>query len=488
MSQHSPGVMTSDPYTAASAPSDHTTDRAIGLAVVGHTNTGKTSLLRTLTRNARFGRVENSPGTTRHVEGARLKLSGHALVEWFDTPGMEDSVALRDYVDSLCADQRIDGPDRIRRLLESPEAHRRFEQEARVLDKVLHADAALYVIDARDPVLAKHTDELALLAACGRPLLPVLNFTSAPTHRAPQWRDAMARLGLHVQAEFDTVLPPLDGESQLYERLALLLHAQAPRLRALAAELATQRHVRGEAAHVLLASLLVDVAALHIACPPDEASVERATATLQDLVRTREQHFIDATLKLYRFGPDDYTAHALPLSGQRWGMDLFHPQALKDVGIQVGTGMAAGAMAGVAVDLMTAGLSLGTGALLGAAAGGAWTGVSRLGRRMAGKLRGHREISVDDPVLRLLAVRGRALIRALDRRGHAATRPLGLDTSADPRWREGKLPPEIQEARSRVEWSTLGTGFEDDERRKKIIASLAVALGQDEAQKTPVSP
>ena len=61
---------------------------ALTLAVVGHTNTGKTSLLRTLTRDTEFGQVSNSPGTTRHVEGARLTVDGEALVELFDTPGM----------------------------------------------------------------------------------------------------------------------------------------------------------------------------------------------------------------------------------------------------------------------------------------------------------------------------------------------------------------------------------------------------------------
>ena len=33
---------------------------------------------------------------------------------------------------------------------------------------MLDCDAALYVIDARDPVLGKHRDELDI-AACGRP-------------------------------------------------------------------------------------------------------------------------------------------------------------------------------------------------------------------------------------------------------------------------------------------------------------------------------
>ena len=56
-------------------------DDVIKIAVVGHTNTGKTSLLRTLTRDTAFGEVADSPGTTRHVEGARLRLEGRAVLE-----------------------------------------------------------------------------------------------------------------------------------------------------------------------------------------------------------------------------------------------------------------------------------------------------------------------------------------------------------------------------------------------------------------------
>src|SRR3546814_9849537 len=74
------------------------------------------------------------------------------------------------------AGARVDGPERIRRFLDSPESRRRFEQEARVLHKLLECDAGLYVVDVRDPVLGKHKDELAILASCGHPLLPVLNF------------------------------------------------------------------------------------------------------------------------------------------------------------------------------------------------------------------------------------------------------------------------------------------------------------------------
>ncbi len=42
------------------------------LMVAGHTNVGKTSLMRTLGRNAAFGQVANAPGTTQHVEALPL--------------------------------------------------------------------------------------------------------------------------------------------------------------------------------------------------------------------------------------------------------------------------------------------------------------------------------------------------------------------------------------------------------------------------------
>jgi predicted GTPase len=229
--------------------------RPIDLAVVGHTNTGKTSLLRTLLRDERFGAVADRPGTTRHVESARLLTrAGQPILVLRDTPGLEDAMGALDYLERLIAPgERPDGPDRIRRLLDSPESVRRFEQECRVLATVLAADAALYVIDTRDPVLPKHRDELGLLAACGRPILPVLNFIRSARAEPDAWRDALARLGLHVTVEFDTVAPALDGEGQLIERLALLLDRQADALRILRTDLDAQRTQRRQDATRLIA-------------------------------------------------------------------------------------------------------------------------------------------------------------------------------------------------------------------------------------------
>jgi GTP-binding protein Era len=57
-------------------------------AVVGHTNAGKTSLLRTLTRRVDFGQVSDRPGTTRHAEIVDLRLDGRVVARFIDTPGL----------------------------------------------------------------------------------------------------------------------------------------------------------------------------------------------------------------------------------------------------------------------------------------------------------------------------------------------------------------------------------------------------------------
>src|SRR5690606_29480958 len=264
--------------------------------------------------------------------GARLLVDGQPVMELFDTPGMEDGIGLLEYLDQLSdRSERLDGPDRIRRFLDTAESQGRFEQEARVLRKLLDCDAGLYVVDARDPVLAKHKDELAILGSCGRPLLPVLNFTHNTQVQTEQWREALARLGLHASVEFDTVAPPLDGETQLYDKLALLLDTHSKRIKSLKHDVARQRQIRRDDALGLIAELLIDAAALHLPSKPDSHSLAETTEKLRNLIRQREQRCVTDLLKRYNFRRSDLAAADLPLEGERWGMDLFHPQALKQM-------------------------------------------------------------------------------------------------------------------------------------------------------------
>ena len=447
--------------------------KALKLAVVGHTNVGKTSLLRTLTRDVDFGEVSHRPSTTRHVEGARLSVAGEALLELYDTPGLEDAIDLLDYLERLeRPGERLDGPARLARFLDSNEARQRFEQEAKVIRQLLSSDAGLYVIDAREPVLAKYRDELAVLADCGKPLLPVLNFTASPQQREPQWREALARLGLHALVRFDSAAPPADGEQRLYQSLALLLEPARPQLQRLLDEHQAQRELRQQAGQRLIAELLLDVAACRRSVPSNPTEEQTALSNLHQQIRQREQQCVDALLRLYDFRSSDAEAGTLPLLDGRWGDDLFNPETLKQLGIKVGGGMAAGAATGAGIDLMVGGITMGAAALLGALAGGGLQTARNYGARLLGKVRGQHELSVNESVLCLLAMRQQQLLLALNQRGHAATQRIELDSAQKQRWPTGKLPSPLAKARAHPEWSSLNphSQLEQIERQTQLQA------------------
>lgn len=439
------------------------------LAVVGHTNVGKTSLLRTLIRDTHFGEVSHRPSTTRHVEGAKLLIAGKPLLELYDTPGLEDAIGLLDYCDQLAQGDRLDGPERIERFLKSNEAKLRFEQEAKVLRQLLQSDAGLYVIDAREPVLAKYKDELEILIDTGKPLLAVLNFVASNNHRTEEWRGALARLGLHTLVQFDSVAPPEDGERRLYESLALLLEQSRPQLMSLIDYHEQQAVERYQQGLKIIAELLIDITAYSFLIATDEKSINEAKQNLQDKVRKREQRCIESLLALYQFRKDDAFAGDLPLIDGRFDDDLFNPETIKQFSFSIGKGAAAGAVAGVGVDLMFAGLTLGAAALLGAITGSAWQTFSNYKDQLVGKFTGKQFLGVDDAILQILAIRQCYLLTALVKRGHAADQAIELNVTNYHLWKV--LPKPLQKARAHQDWCSLLKGYRaaDNERAEQIV-------------------
>lgn len=440
------------------------------LSVVGHTNVGKTSLLRTLTRDMHFGEISDRPSTTRHVEGARLSVKGKALVELYDTPGLEDAISLLEYLEQIVRPQeRLDGPARLERFLNGPEAKGRFEQEAKVLRQLLLSDAGLYVIDVREPILDKYRDELDILNDCGKPLLPVLNFVNHPASREDEWKNMLSRLGLHALVRFDTVSPPLDGETRLYENLSLLISDAKPRLDTLISDLENQKKERHKSAMRLIAEALIDVAAY----ARSVASEDEKSAMIEQLhhdIRAYEQKTITSLLTLYRFNKDAALTDEIPLLEGRFEDDLFSAEALKEMGLKLGKGVATGAAAGAAIDLAVGGLTLGAATALGALVGGLSQSVRHYGSQLLGKFNGEYKISVDDAILRLLALRLQMLQSALEIRGHAAQNAVIVSDPQDDIWRNGKLPPPLEVARAHPNWSSMNPGkkLHDTQRLEEI--------------------
>ena len=409
-----------------------TDSKSLSLAVVGHTNTGKTSLLRTLLRDGGFGEVADASATTRHVERAAVCDDGGTLLYLYDTPGLEDAGGVLDWLEANTS-PREDGVDRLHAFLASPAAAGEFGQEAKVLRQLLQSDSALYVIDAREPVLNKYKDELTVLSWCAKPLMPVFNFTSGGGLSA--WTDMLARRGLHVCSSFDTVAFDFDGEIRLWQNLATMLPDDG-----------------------MLRRL--------ISWRQDEWRLEEMQAAVRQAERRLQSHL----LGLYRFyysEIDNDGGWALSAFSQ----DPFDGDLLKEYGIRTGTGAAAGALIGMGIDLATLGGSLGLGAALGGLIGGVLPNMGDL----SDKISGRQTLHIDSATLTLLAARALDLLHALQTRGHAAQSPVVLQSGKTP-WPADKLPSELNRARRHPDWSPLNGGSEMSAERRECARTLAERL------------
>ncbi|WP_373741291.1 GTPase/DUF3482 domain-containing protein [Neisseria sp.] len=438
-------------------------DKPLSLAVVGHTNTGKTSLLRTLLRDSTFGEVKNAPATTRHVEQAAVSDGSDALVYLYDTPGLEDAGGVLDWLESHTS-ARSDGIERLHAFLESPEAQGDFNQEAKVLRQLLNSDMALYVVDAREPVLEKYKDELTVLSWCAKPVMPVFNFTAGQDLAA--WTEMLARRGLHVYSGFDTVAFDFEGEITLWNNLATMLPARGTldRLTAMRRREWTQldRDARLEIAHFLL-----DVAAFKQEIDEDDNPVP-VLKSMQDAVRQLERQLQQQLFGIYRFYHSEIDSGGWALKEFR--QDPFDADLLLDYGIRTGTGAATGALIGMGVDMLTLGGSLGLGTTIGGVLGGVLPNMQTI----SDKISGRQTLFIDPETVTLLAARALDLLFALQTRGHAAQADIRLQSGKAP-WQVAQMPSELAKARGRPKQSSLNQNLPELARHERAEAAEKLA-------------
>ena len=447
-------------------------EQAIKIAVVGHANAGKTSLMRTLLRDVKFGAVSNHPGTTRHVEGGALVVNGRPIITLYDTPGLEDSIGLLEILEGFFPQTRADGIERLRYFLAHLDEFPSYRQEAKIIRQLLNSDLFFYVIDCREPVLGKYRDELTILNFAARPMIPVLNFVATGAPPGGVWREHLGRLGLHTPVEFATVVFDIYGEKRLYQKIQSLLGSRYGDVQRLINDRQQQWKLSRQAGARYIAELLVDVGAYRVEVPVDQADMKKELAALQKTVRKAESNCVKALLQLFRFRPSHLDTIDLPVTGGRWQADLFDPQILKQFGVKAGGAAMKGAAAGASIDLLTGGFSLGAGTAIGAAAGVLWGGGKRFGKDISARARGFYQVCVEDQTLQVLWHRQCQLLTALQDRGHAAQKPLQYTET------KGVLPPDWDNwlvlIRSNGSWSRLAfrTGFTDPER-EKIVQEIA---------------
>ena len=439
------------------------------IALVGHTNTGKTSLLQTLLRRRDIGEVSPHSRTTRAVEAGEVTDHEGVVAVLLDTPGIEESDRLRDALESGQTDRYDDPRTLLDRFLASPAAAdvNDLGLEAASVRAALGADVLLYAIDAREEPKPKHLDELAVLAATARPLVPVLNYAAHPAAQPAAWRGELARQGLHATVAFDAVVYDDAGERRLLAALKVPAPGHEAALERWLALRARERHEAIDAAADVAGELLITAAAAVVVTAPgprDEAArrvaVEDATERLLAGLRQRETAARDRMAAMLGFYGAEARAVTLEVTEALGGVDFLSPASLERAGLWAagagvaGAGLAAtGALVGIAGGVPLVGV-----VVLGAAVGATLGATGASAPKVLRRLRGQEEVRLGDACVELLAARAVATIRAMLARGHAAIEPVpiekavneSLEHDAGPAWRASWAT-----ARGRAEWSEL---------------------------------
>ena len=440
----------------------------INVAVVGHTNVGKTSLIRTLLRDDQFGKVDDEAGTTRYVEKSAVYAGDDEVLNLFDTPGFEDSSALLQVLEDLSKKVRARLPvDVLRAFITQVDDFPDFMQETKVLRQSINSDVMLYMIDVREPLLGKYLDEVEILSKAGKPILPVFNFIAGNSEALARWREQMAQFNLHAALEFDTVAFDFEAEKRLYQKLQSLLEHRYEELQTL---IDYRQEVWKNLTHAAARRIFLLLA--EVACYRREVetkSVSQAdVASMQDFVRKAEQRALKDLLTIFAFTQLDVELQHLPVTDGHWELDIFSPHMLKTFGLSAGATALKGAAAGAGIDLMVGGLSLGAATMLGAAIGAGWATARRYQQEIKAAILGRKWLCIDDNTVSLLYLRQHLLLRTLMQRGHAAQNKLQLSDKA-----EHSLPKQwsqtIRFLRQNPEWQYTSSA---DEEYQKLQAQV----------------
>jgi len=448
----------------------------LSVAVVGHANAGKTSLMRTLLRDSEFGEVADQAGTTRHVEGSALLIDESQRLALFDTPGLEDSIALLHILNSVLPDAHHDGIERLHYFLAHLTDYPELQQEAKVLRALLNNDLIFYVIDLREPILGKYLDELKILSYAAKPVIPVLNFTHQANEQIERWKAQLARLNFHAFVAFDNVHFQFSDELKIYQKMQTLLADKEALLEELIRLRQEQWAETFDSANQLVANLFIEAACVRYEADNSEATIALQTQQLQQAVRQAESKCVKQLLQLYQFRQQDLHNDELPVQQGEWALDLFSSENLQSFGIKLGGHIAKGASIGIAVDAAVGGITLGAAALSGGVVGALWSVKQRYYDEIQAKIKGKRYLCVDDATLQVLWLRQLSLLTTLQQRGHASFEKISLQQTSQPSVDD--LPKKwgsyLRKLHAHPEWSSLNknSSFDNLSKRESFLALL----------------
>ncbi|MFK7909332.1 MAG: DUF3482 domain-containing protein [Akkermansiaceae bacterium] len=353
-------------------------------AVVGKVNTGKSSVLATLLEvgDDKIIRVSDTPGETTQCQVLPLEFDGEEKIRFIDTPGFSRAIDAMREIERIHAEtgHGTPGIDAVRAFVEENKIRGDFDDECILLKPLLDGAGLLYVIDPTRPLRDEFLAEMEILRWTGRRRMALLNAKSENPEHEQMWRD---RLGsyFNLVRTFDAHHARFDERKRLLRSLLEIDEEHADIIQSTISLLDDewlQRRERSaetlldvlEKSMMLRESRVLDERDLEVDFRREKIKSEMTNAYYKSVTKLVKKS-ADKLMRIYRhhlikidweeFGFDDIDLEAEE-TWSKWGLSRSQLAF---------AGGAAGAAAGVAVDVGSGGLTHGAGTLLGMLGGAA---------------------------------------------------------------------------------------------------------------------
>ncbi|MEM7101301.1 MAG: GTPase/DUF3482 domain-containing protein [Pseudomonadota bacterium] len=340
------------------------------MAVVGHPNKGKSSIVATLAENTHV-QISAVPGTTRSADHHQLRINNQPLYDLIDTPGFQRAGKVCNWLKAHEADASS-RPDLVRQFVSIHENDPKYADECALLQPIIDGAGIIYVVDGSKPYGPEYEFEMEILRWTGQPRMALINMIGQADYRSA-WRQGLGQYFSIVRefnahkASFDARIALLQGFSEIEESWRAPLQ-QATRL--LREERERQTQQSAEVITQMLISALSAHAQTNISdTTPTEAIERQLRDRLMSSIRRLENRARHEVQRVYRHSDTNFSVSELNVLNT----DLFAESSWQLFGLSkmqlLAAGAVSGALAGGTLDLLVGGASMFTGSVLGSAVG-----------------------------------------------------------------------------------------------------------------------
>ena len=338
------------------------------IAIMGHPNEGKSSVLSTLAEDDSV-RVSPTPGETTRCRTFPVVIDGREVLRFTDTPGFQNPGRVLSMLKKISGDSG----DIIRQFREQVRTIAELSDDRELLLPVERGAGIIYVVDGSRPVRNVDREEMEILRLTGRPRMAIINCKDEGDAFLQSWKDEF-RKSFNANRVFNA------HRATYAERILLLTALQSidqdwqPVLGQVIAAFQRDWTARNRATADHIITLLGDCLRHRLTVEAGEETADRGRE--EELVRQfnrslaeMERRTHDKIRALFKHHIFDYRLPPRSILRE----DLFNERTWQVLGLSKKQlaiiGGLSGAAVGVGLDAAHAGLSMGVYAALGGAIG-----------------------------------------------------------------------------------------------------------------------